>query len=73
MEVKLFWQNNPLGGGGRFSSSEKNARDLEDRINAWLSENPRIKIVDTKQSASGGSYGPSLWLISVWYEAGAAG
>jgi hypothetical protein len=40
---------------------------------AWLSENPRIKIVDTKLSASGGSYGPSLWLISIWYEEGAAG
>jgi hypothetical protein len=25
-------------------------------------------VVDIKQSASGGSFADSLWLISVWYE-----
>ena len=62
MKVKLFWMNNPLGGG------DKNARALENQINAWLSENPRIKIIDIKQSSSGGSLGGSLWFVSVWYE-----
>ena len=72
MKVKLFWKNNPLAGGGMFSSAGKNARALEDEINAWLSENPRIRIVDIKQSASGGSFGASLWFVSVWYEDGVA-
>ena len=66
MKVKLFWKNNPLGYG------DKNARALEEEINAWLSENPRVKIVDIRQSSSGGSFGPSLWFVSVWYEEGAA-
>jgi hypothetical protein len=45
-----------------------NARALEDQINAWLRENPRIKVLDIKQTASGGSFGPSLWLISIWHK-----
>ena len=71
MKVKLFWKDHPLG-PGLFSWSNKNACALEDQINAWLSENPRVRIVDIKQSASGGSWAASLWLISVWYEEGAA-
>jgi hypothetical protein len=66
MKVKFFWKNAPTGDGG------KNARALEDEINAWLSANPRIKIVNIKQSSSGGSFGASLWFVSVWYEEGAA-
>jgi hypothetical protein len=46
----------------------KKSQELETKINNWLSQNPKIKVVDIKQSASGGSYNPSLWLISVWYE-----
>ena len=48
--------------------SLKKSQELETKINNWLSQNPKIKVVDIKQSASGGSYNPSLWLISVWYE-----
>ncbi len=59
MKVKFFWKNNP---------GDKNAHVLEDEINAWLGENPRVRIVDTRQSSSGGSFGPSLWWVSVWYE-----
>jgi hypothetical protein len=66
MKVKLFWMNSPVGRG------DKNARALEDQINAWLSENPRIKVVDIKQSSSGGSLGGSLWFVSVGYEEGTA-
>ena len=66
MKVKLFWKNAPVGNG------DKNARALEEGINAWLSEQPRIKIVDIRQSSSGGSFGSSLWFVSVWYEEGAA-
>lgn len=66
MKVKLFWKNAPMGNAGQ------NAHDFEDEINAWLSKNPRIKVVDIKQSSSGGSFGSSLWFVSVWYEEGAA-
>lgn len=66
MKVKLFWKDNPLAHGG------KDAHALEDEINVWLSEDPRIKIVEIKQSSSGGSFGASLWFVSVWYEDGAA-
>ena len=67
MKVKLFWKLNPLGPRAQFEP----ARVLEAEINTWLSENPRIKVVDLKQSASGGSLSPNLWFISVWYEEGA--
>jgi hypothetical protein len=70
MKIKLFWKNKPLGGG--LFSAGKNAHALEEQINTWLSENPRIRIVDIKQSSSGGSFAPDLWLISVWYEEGPA-
>ena len=66
MKVKLFWKNAPVGHG------EKNAHTFEEEINAWLGEHPRIKIVDVRQSSSGGSFGSSLWFVSVWYEEGAA-
>ena len=63
MKVKLFWKNNPV----QFAT--RNAPDLQDEINAWLGENPRIKIIDIKQSSSGGSFfGGGLWFVSVWYE-----
>ena len=72
MHVKLFWKNRPgSSNAGLFGLSFRNAQDLENEINAWLQQNPKIKVIDIKQSASGGSFAPSLWLISVWYEEGA--
>lgn len=68
MKVKLFWKNNPLGPRRLFTYSHENARSLEDEINAWLREHPSIKVVEIKQSASGGSLEPSFWVFSVWYE-----
>ncbi len=71
MRVKLFWKNEPMRPAiGRFSAklSGKNAQDFENEIDAWLQQNPGIKVIDIKQSASGGSMTGSLWLISVWYE-----
>jgi hypothetical protein len=35
--------------------SLKKSQELETEINNWLSQNPKIKVVDIKQSASGGS------------------
>jgi hypothetical protein len=73
MLVKVFWKNEPMKPGGflGFGLTGKNAQGFQTEINAWLRDNPRIKIVDIKQSASGGSFAGSLWLISVWYEEGA--
>jgi hypothetical protein len=56
MRVKLFWKNNPLGPHRFLSASEANALDFENEINDWLRSNPGVRIVDIKQSASGGSY-----------------
>jgi hypothetical protein len=71
MRVKLFWKNCPGRPGSVFKGlSFGNAQALEDEINAWLTEHPHIKVVEIKQSASGGSYAESLWLVSVWYEEG---
>jgi hypothetical protein len=70
MKVKLFWKKNPVK-FGRFGppfGSNDNTGPLEDEINAWLKEHPHIKITDIRQSATGGSWGPMLWSISVWYE-----
>lgn len=66
MKVKLFWKNAPVGNG------EKNALAFEEAINAWLGEHPRIKIVDIRQSSSGGSFASPLWFVSIWYEEDAA-
>jgi len=71
MRVKLFWKNEPMKPGAFLGKpTAKNAQDFEADINAWLQNNAKIKIVDIKQSASGGSLAGSLWLISVWYEEG---
>jgi len=66
MKVKLFWKNAPVGNG------DQKAHAFENEINAWPSANPRINIVDIRQSSSGGSFGASLWFVSVWYEESAA-
>ena len=70
MRVKLFWKNQPgRPGAGLFKGqSFGNAEELESEINAWLQQNPKTKIADIRQSASGGSFAESLWLISIWYE-----
>jgi len=52
------------------SGSNDNTAPFEDEINTWLREHPRIKIAHIKQSATGGSCGPMLWSISLWYEDG---
>jgi len=62
MKVKIFSINNPAGSKGR------NQQRLEDDINQWLAQNKDVEIVRVEQSASGGSFGPSLWLFSVWYK-----
>ena len=41
---------------------------LEEEVNTWLVQNPKIKIIDIRQSASGGSLQDTKLYISVWYE-----
>lgn len=67
MRVKLFWKS--FKDEWREALAFRKAQDLlENELNDWFSQNPKIKVVDIKQSASGGSLAPALWLISVWYE-----
>ena len=73
MKVKLFWKMNPARAAVPFVFffGAKDRVDFpEDEINAWLREHPSIKIAEIRQSATGGSWGPMLWSISVWYEEG---
>jgi hypothetical protein len=63
MQVKIFSMNDPLKG------KKRNQQLFEDEINAWLREQPEIQVIRVEQSASGGSLGASLWMISIWYEA----
>ena len=43
---------------------------LEDEINAWLADNPGVRIVHVTQSSNGGSFDTSKVFLSVWYEEG---
>ena len=49
-------------------AKKRNLQLFEDEINAWLKEQPEIQVIRVEQSASGGSFGPSLWMISIWYD-----
>ena len=65
MRVKLFVKDkSPFSGWRRFTSQ------LEGDVNAWLAENPGIRIVHVTQSSNGGSFDTSKVWISVWYEEG---
>ena len=61
MKTELFFMNNLE------KRKAKLWQTLENEINSWLSENQNIKIVDIKQSSSGGSFSPSSVCISLWY------
>lgn len=62
MQVKIFSMNDPL------KRKKRNQQFLEDEINAWLKEQPGIQVIHVEQSAGGGAFAPSEWVISVWYE-----
>ncbi|MHC4544597.1 MAG: hypothetical protein ACYTDW_03575 [Planctomycetota bacterium] len=62
MKTKLFFINNLE------KRKAKRWQVLEDEINTWMTENRNIKVVDIKQSSSGGSFSPSSVCISLWYE-----
>jgi hypothetical protein len=63
MQVKLFVQDK-----SPFRSWRGFLERIETEINAWLAENPDIRVVDIKQSSNGGSFDTSKVFISIWYE-----
>jgi len=64
MKMKLF---------GKINTDKKglNVLELEDEINAWLENNPNIKIIDIEQSSNGGSMQNTKLFFSIWYEVSA--
>lgn len=68
MEVKLFWVSSPTGPQtAKGHNAGGNAVEFDRQINDWLAQNADIDIAFIKQSACGGSWGPALWLVSVWF------
>ena len=63
MRVKLF-----MRGGYTGSYKPEHHSELEDEVNAWLERNPGIKVMDIKQSASGGSWAKPQLFLAVLYE-----
>ncbi|MCP4357725.1 MAG: hypothetical protein GY796_06885 [Chloroflexi bacterium] len=57
MKMKLFGKE-----------GSKKIFELEEEVNTWLEQNLKIKIIDIRQSASGGSLHDTKLYISVWYE-----
>ena len=63
MRVKMFSR---VGWTGSYKP--ENHLELENEVNAWLEQNPTIKIVDIKQSACGGSWAKPQFFLTVVYE-----
>ena len=55
---------------GRINTSKKglNVIELEDEVNAWLEQNPKIRIINVKQSSNGVSMQNTKLFFSIWYE-----
>jgi hypothetical protein len=63
MKSRIFFRKQSwLGSSADFS------RDIELEVNDWLAAHPAIKVIDIKQSSSGGSLEPSAIAISIWYD-----
>ena len=63
MKVKVFSTKSKA-----FQSSSTPPYQLEQDINHWLENNPKININHIKQSPCGGIFDAEKHLISVWYE-----
>ena len=63
MRVKMFSR---VGFSGYYKAEHH--LELENEVNAWLEQNPTIKIVDIKQSACGGSFARPQFFLTVVYE-----
>jgi len=60
MKMKLFGRENSKHG--------LEVLDLENDVNDWLAQHPKINIIDIRQSSNGGSWATSKLFVSVWYE-----
>ncbi len=68
MRVKIFSMQSLYRKSSLFKKAQSDGGAiLEDQVNQWLSQNKGVEIVRVEQSACGGSYAESLWMISVWY------
>lgn len=65
MRVKFFVKDK-----GAFTGWARYIGQLEEEVNAWLADNPAIRIVHVTQSSNGGSFDTSKCFLSVWYEEG---
>ena len=63
MKVKFF-STKPKA----FQSKLKETSQIEQDINHWLENNPKINITNIKQSSLGALLEVPKLLISVWYE-----
>ena len=63
MKVKFFSRT-----GNRGSYKTNQHQELEDEVNAWLEQNRDVKIIDIKQSASGGSWTRPQFFVTIIYE-----
>ena len=57
-----------MRGGYGGSYKPEHHRELEDEVNTWLERNPSIKVMDIKQSSSGGSWVKPQLFIAIVYE-----
>ena len=63
MKVKVFSSK------GRFLHKlSRLTSQIEQDINHWLENNPKINITNIYQTSCGGSFDAEKHLISVWYE-----
>jgi len=63
MKVKFFSRL-----GWAWYYKPEHHQGLEDEVNAWLEQNRDVKIIDIKQSASGGSWARPQFFVTIIYE-----
>ena len=63
MKVKVFSSKGKL-----LHKLSRLTSQIEQDINHWLENNPKINITNIKQSSCGGSFDAEKHFISVWYE-----
>ena len=64
MKVKVF----SIKGKQFTFGKSKLTSQIEQDINHWLENNPKINITNIKQSSCGGSLEVEKLFVSVWYE-----
>ncbi len=64
MKMKLF-------GATNLDKKEVDVSILESDVNSWLETHPDIRVIDIRQSSSGGSWANTKIFVSLWYEEGA--